>query len=407
VLIYVLIAGLRGTVVSQVVQFVLLFAGFLPVVRTGLKNIGGWSELNASLAELAPKALPNFDPATIAIIAVVLGFILGAARWTTDFRVLQMAMAAKSSDAARQIPIAAAAFRLAVPFLLVLPGAIAVSLPTPQSKTVVRNENGAIYHEITIVPREISEGSGLVPALIDPATNNARRQSAGHKLFDYGMATPNLLTHSVTTGWLGLAIAALLASLMSGVASGIAAVSTVFACDLYQPVFGKNANDASLLRTGRWAAGISLLLSIGVAFALSAFNSKAPATAISAWLATLAMIFAILQAPQLATFSLGIFTRRPTGTGAFAGLVAGFAIALLHYAVALPEGAQRGLQGGWLADLYRYPGLMTELCGLVFSSFLANLIVTWAVSLSGDPRPKADLESLTYPPSARKPAKAR
>jgi solute:Na+ symporter, SSS family len=404
VLIYVVVAGLRGTIVSQVVQFLLLVAGFLPVVWIGLKNVGGWSGLRASLTALAPQ-ITHARPAAVAAVALLIGFVFGAARWTTDFRVLQMAMAAKNVEAARRTPIFAAAFRLAVPFLIVLPGAIAISMPTPQNKTVVRNENGSIYHEITIVPNAIAEGRGLVPALIDPATNKARLDDAGHARLDYGMATPNMLTHFATTGLLGLVIAGLLASLMSGVASGVVAVSTVFTTDLYQPLFRRNATDTNLLRAARWSAALSVLLSVGAAFAIAALSGKSPETVISACLAALALVFALLQAPQLATFGLGIFTRRTTGQGAFAGLAAGLIAALLHYSLTLPNGAYPGFQGGWIAVVHRYPGLPAQVCFTVAFSFAANLVVAWAVSLASSGRPEAEVKSLIYSPAKGKPAK--
>lgn len=406
VFIYVTVAGLRGTMISQVTQFFLLVAGFLPVVWIGLTNIGGWSGFHASLAAIPTPALAEFGSGGIAAIALLLGLVFGAARWTTDFRVIQFAMAAKDATTARRIPLMAAAVRLAIPFLLILPGAIAISLPTPQTKTVVRNENGEIYHEITIVPRTIAEGKGLVPALIDPATNNARLDDTGHARLDYAMGTPNLITRFATTGLLGLAIAALLASLMSGVATGVMAVSTVFACDLYQPLRRESPGDATLLRAARWAAAVAVLLSVGTAFAVAVFSGKGPEMVLSAWLVALLMVFSILQAPQLATFVLGAFTRRTTGRGAFAGLAAGIVVALLHYGLTLPAGAQAGLQGGWLAVLHRYPGLMAQAGLTVALGVAANLAVAGALSLGTDARPAAELKSLVYAKAPSKPAKA-
>ena len=129
VLIYTTIGGLRGTIVSQVLQFFLLIAAFLPAVWAGMKNVGGWSGLNASIASLAPQAIANAGPGGIAAIAFLLGFVLGAARWTTDFRILQMAMAAKSVESARRIPVVAAIVRLAIPFLLVFPASSPLRCP--------------------------------------------------------------------------------------------------------------------------------------------------------------------------------------------------------------------------------------------------------------------------------------
>ena len=407
VLIYVTIAGLRGTMVTQIAQLFLLIAGFLPIVWIGLNNVGGWSGFHASLSALAPLAITGVKPASVAAFALVLGFVMGAARWTTDFRVLQMAMAAKGADSAQKVTVIAAAARLAIPFLLVLPGAIAISLPTPQSKTIVRNENGAIYHEITVVPKAVSEGKGLVPAIMDPATSKARIDGAGHEVLDYAMATPNLITHFATTGLLGLAIAALLASLMSGVASGIIAVGSVFAQDLYEPLRRNRPSDGNLLTTGRWASAVGLLLSVGAAFAIAAFSGKDSQIFVSAGIVALLLVFSLLQAPQLATFVLGAFTRRTSGNGAFAGLAAGVVVAVVHYGLTLPAGAHAGYQGGWLADLHRYPGILAQSGYTVVFSFAANLGVAWVVSLGASTRPEAELRRLTYSPSATKAARGQ
>lgn len=408
VLVYVMVAGLRGTIVSQIVQFLLLLAGLLPVVWIGLKNIGGWSGLQNSLTPLMPDAITGMGRAGIAAVALVLGFVLGLARWTTDFRVLQMAMAAKDADAARRIPIIAAAARLAVPFLLVLSGAIAISLPTPQTKTVVHNQNGEIFHEITIVPKAISEGHGLVPALIDPATNNARLDNTGHAILDYGMATPNLLMHFAGSSLLGLAFAALLGSLMSSVATSVMAVSTIFACDLYPPLLQKPPSDADQLRAARWAAAVGLLLSVGGAFAIAAFSGKNSTPLISASLVALLLVFTVLQAPQLATFILGAFTRRTAGNAAFAGLLAGVVTALLHYGLTLPANAKPGLQGGWLSVVHRYPGVLAQAGFTVAFSFAANLGVAWAMSLGASGKPVSELKNLVYKsPKAKLPKTGR
>ena len=406
VLIYVMIAGLRGTIVSQVVQFFLMVVGFFPVVWIGLKNIGGWSGVQESLAPLVPRAITGMGPTGIAGMALLLGFVLGAAQWTSDFRVLQMAMAAKNAGAARRIGVLAAAARLAIPFLLVLPGTIAISLPTLQSQTIVRNENGAIYHEITIVPRAISEGHGVVPVRIDPANNKVRLNDAGQVQLDFGMATPNLIMHFATAGLLGLAISALLASLMGGIASGVMAVSTLFTCDLYQPLLRKPPNDSNQLRAARWATAVGVLLSVVVAFAIAAFSGKNSEIFVSGWLVAILLVFSVLQAPQLATFVLGVFTRRMNGTGAFAGLVASMGVALLHCGLTLPANAHPGLQGGWLAVLYRYPGVSAQAGITVALSFVANLGVAWAMSLMNDARPVAGLKSLVYAPAKSKQAKA-
>ena len=129
--------------------------------------------------------------------------------------------------------------RVFVPFVLILPGLIAVGLPTPHTTIVIRNENGAIYHEITVVPPAEEAGQGLVPAKADAATEKPLTGADGHAVLDYEMATPEMLLHFLPMGMLGLGLAALMACLMSGVAASLTAFNTVFACDIYQAFLAK------------------------------------------------------------------------------------------------------------------------------------------------------------------------
>ncbi len=138
----------------------------------------------------------------IGAVSLVLGvgLVLGGGTWCTDFRLLQTAMAAKDVESARRAPLIAAAFKVFVPFIVILPGLIAVGLPTPHTTTMVHYENGAIFHEITVVPPAVEAGRGLVPAKADAATGAPVMGANGHAVLDYEMATPNMLLQSLPTG---------------------------------------------------------------------------------------------------------------------------------------------------------------------------------------------------------------
>lgn len=397
VVVYVLLAGLTGAMVNQVLQFLLIVAGFLPVALMGLKDIGGWSGLKAAFPASYPHSAYVLGAGPAIFLWVMLGFILGAGHWTTDFRILQTAMAAKNIETARRIPLFAAAVRLSLPFLLILPGAIAIGLPTPQSTTVVRTENGAIFHEITVVPPDAAHGRGEVPARVDPTTGNPLLDSSGQALLDYDRSTPSMLMHVLPTGLLGLGLAALLASLMSGVAASITAFNTVVTYDVYQSVIRKTVGDRHYLTVARWTAAGGIVLSIGVAFACSGLH-----IAVDNILYLLLLTFSLVGAPQIATFLLGMFTKRATGDGAFAGLAAGTLAALLHHGLTLPADANPGLQGGWIAVVHRYPGFIAQCFWTTMFAFAANLIVTWVVSLSTKARPEAELKGLVHSLTSRR-----
>src|SRR5438309_12091373 len=114
-----------------------------------------------------------------------LGFVLSFGYWCTDFLVIQRAMAAKSMAAARRTPIIAAVPKMLFPFLVILPGMIAIAL-------------------------HYGGGSGF--AL--PVKNGD---------VDYDMAVPAMLRHLLPNGLLGLGLTALIASFMSGMAGNVTA----------------------------------------------------------------------------------------------------------------------------------------------------------------------------------------
>ena len=63
-------------------------------------------------------------------LAMGLGFVLSFGYWCTDFLVVQRAMAADSMSAARRTPLIAAVPKMFFPLLVILPGMIAIALPT-------------------------------------------------------------------------------------------------------------------------------------------------------------------------------------------------------------------------------------------------------------------------------------
>lgn len=401
VLTYILLGGLGAAMYNQALQFCVVVAGLLPVALLGLKNLGGWSGLKAAvphdlLHEWSGATQAGAHSAGIGAVGLLfgVGLVLGGGTWCTDFRLLQTAMAAKSADSARRAPLIAAAVWVFVPFLLILPGIVAVGLPTPHTSIVVHNENGAIYHDITVVPAAVEAGQGLVPAKADPGTGNPIIDANGHPVLDYAMATPNMLLHFLPMGLLGLGVSALLACLMSGVAASMTAFSSVFTCDIYQAFLAKDANDKRILTVARWSVVGGVLLAICAACATWRFNSLLDA---------MVLVFAVVNAPLFATLLLGAFWRRATGHGAFAGLIAGAAIALLHHGLDLPKGAQPGIHGGWIAVVHHPASELVLGLGTATLAFLVGLMVTIAVSFATKARPKMELKGLVHSLLAREP----
>src|SRR5256714_4943717 len=53
VLVYISLGGLTSAIYNEVMQFFLIVAGFTPLVFLGLRDVGGWSGLQARLAEVS------------------------------------------------------------------------------------------------------------------------------------------------------------------------------------------------------------------------------------------------------------------------------------------------------------------------------------------------------------------
>jgi SSS family solute:Na+ symporter len=385
VLAYILLGGLSSAIYNEVLQFFLIVAGFLPLVWLGLKNVGGWHGLTEKLPRTythswAGMTNPNTNPLGVEWFGLVmgLGFVLSFGYWCTDFLVVQRAMAADSMSAARRTPLIAAIPKMFFPFLVILPGLIAIALPTqlpPVASTAAAQS----------VP---SAGEGLIPAKIDESTGLPKLDKNGKAVLDYDLAIPNMLLHYFPTGILGLGLTALLASFMSGMAGNVTAFNSVWTYDIYQSYIRPNASDAHYLFMGRLATVFGIALSIMAAYVATRFNNI---------LDMLQLVFAFVNAPLFATFLLGMFWKRATGHGAFSGLISGTAAAALHHGLTLSAGAVPGIKGGWLGSvLHVYPSEMAQNFWTAIWAWTTCFVVTILVSLVTKPRDEKDLVGLVH-----------
>ena len=379
VLAYIVLGGLTSAIYNEVLQFFLIVFGFLPLVWLGLIAVGGWHGLSTQLSAVSvARGFPadaythawrtmgdaSRNPIGVEWFGLVmgLGFVLSFGYWCTDFLVVQRAMAAESMTAARRTPLIAALPKMFFPFLVILPGMIALVL------------SGG------------SGGAGLIPAKLS-AAGLPLLDGAGHPVLDYDLATPMLLIRLFPTGMLGLGLTALLASFMSGMAGNVTAFNTVWTYDIYQAHIRKGASDAHYLWMGRAATVVGIVLAIAAAYVASAFNNI---------MDMLQLVFAFVNAPLFATFSLGMFWRRSTGHGAFWGLLSGTIGAAVHHGLTLPAGAVPGIKGGYLGLVHTYPSELAQTFWTAITAWTTCMVVTIVISLLTRPRPDEELRGLVY-----------
>ncbi len=389
VLAYILLGGLSSAIYNEVVQFFLIVAGFLPLTWLGLKSVGGWHGIVQKLPTAfthswVGMAHASTNPLGVEVfgLAMGLGFVLSFGYWCTDFLVVQRAMAADSMSAARRTPLIAAIPKMFFPFLVILPGIIAVSLPTlpasiPTGATITAN-----------MPTAIPGSMGIIPPKMNPATSQPMVDSNGKPVMDYDLAIPNMLLHYFPTGLLGLGLTALLASFMSGMAGNVTAFNTVWTYDIYQSYIRPNATDEHYLWMGRVATVFGIAVSIIAAYAATRFNNI---------MDMLQLVFAFVNAPLFATFLLGMFWKRTTGHGAFVGLLSGTSAAALHHGLTLSVGATPGIKGAWLGSvMHLYPSEMAQNFWTAIWAWTACFTITIVISLFTSPRPEKELVGLVY-----------
>jgi SSS family solute:Na+ symporter len=293
--IYVMLGGLRSAIINEVLQFVLIWAGAALIPILGLIEAGGWTNLKANIAVNIGNTsythlwttLGHFkdNPMGINWVGIVfgLGAIISFGYWTTDFLVVQRVLSANNLRAAKMAPVIGAAFKMAVPLIVILPGLIALS--------VLKNPDGSVMH---LIAGDVAKGNPGLHA--------------------YDEVLPLMLIRYCGPGLLGLGITALVAGFMSGMAGNVSAFSTVWTYDLYGAYMNKKASDSHYVAMGRWSTVVGMLISILSAYIL------AHASSIMDYVQAL---FSFFIAPLFGTVILGMLWKRATKAGGFYGLLAG------------------------------------------------------------------------------------
>ena len=369
VLSYITLGGLSAAIYNEVLQFFVIVASLLPLVIIGLNRVGGWSGLEdriTTAASAAPpaaevpsatdqlnswpgQALTGFESPVWSVVGIVfgLGFVLSFGYWTTNFVEVQRAMASDSIASARKTPVIGSFPKMFVPFLTIIPGMIAAV---------------------------------LVPEIIKLKNGEAVPGGASGKGVAYNDSLLYLMRDLLPNGLLGLAITGLLAAFMAGMAANISAFNTVFSYDLWERYIRKDRSDDYYLRIGRVATVGATVIAIFTAILASSFSN------IMDYLQTL---FGFFNAPLFATFILGMFWKRMTGTAAWIGLVSGTLAAVL--VAFLTEDAFGSLSLGVIP-------LSGQGAAFVAASaaFLVDLALSVGISLFTKPTPAEDLVGLVY-----------
>lgn len=346
---YVTFSGLMSAIFTEVMQFFLIWFGLFLVSVLGIVEIGSLGEIFRRVPEAystlwSTSADPSQNGMMVTWGGIVLGlgFVLSFGYWTTDFLVVQRAFSAKDLESARLTPIVASFFKMAIPFIVIVAGLIALVLSRdPQSGFTLLEDAGKV---------------------------------------NYDSALPLLIARYYPNGLVGLGVTALLAGFMAGQAGNISAFNTVWTYDIYRSVIKKDASDEHLLWMGRAATIAGIIISVGTAYWAKSFPSI---------MDYMQAIFSWVNAPLFATMLLGMFVKWITPAGAFWGLLAGMGSSFTMFMAVKFE---------WFDQrLITFSSVASDMAANLWRAWWAWLIcfvVTILVSLVTERKPESELTGL-------------
>ncbi|MBQ9435865.1 MAG: sodium/sugar symporter [Bacteroidales bacterium] len=296
---YSLYGGLSAVAWTDVLQVVLLVVGGIITTIVALHYVSPDGTIMQGVNHVANVAGDRFDlilskdnpeyqnlPGIMMLIGGL--WVANLYYWGFNQYIIQRAFAAKSLPEAQKGLAFAAFLKLIIPFLVCVPGIIAYVMFT-------ENMHGAVD----------------AFTLADGTLNNDN-------------AYPWLISSFIPNGLKGLVLAALVAAIISSLASMLNSVSTIFTMDIFKPYMApkmeqKRNKPVNLVSVGRITAAVALVV----------------ACLIAPLLGNVGQMFQYIQeytglvSPGiLALFLLGLFWKKTTNKGAITGVLLSIPVAL-------------------------------------------------------------------------------
>jgi len=316
---YVIPGGLSSVINAELIQAIVLIIGsaFLSYFCFQ-KGSSYFYDLLASDDILVKLIRPIDDTATPWLGLIVGMPILSIYYWGNNQTLVQRVLSAKSIDEGRRGVILSGFLMLSTLFIIILPGLIARYI-FPDLETA-----DTVY--------------------------------------------PTMLLKLMPIGLVGILLAAIISALLSALSAIVNSTSTLFTMDFYAQ-WNKNADSKKLVNVGKITAIIIIIIAALWAPQIGQFGSL---------LKYYQEMLSYLCPPIVATFVMGIFSKRVNAKGAFFGLIGGLLLAILTFL--------------FKKELF---GDMHFLL-IVPILFLSSILIIYLVSLTVPAPPKEQLENTTF-----------
>lgn len=316
---YTIPGGLSSAINAEIIQAGILIAGSIALTVICFMRGGDYFYDLYANGDMALKLIrPLTDTATPWLGLIVGMPVLGLYFWANNQTLVQRVLSSKTIDEGRKGVMFTGFLTLSTLVIIAIPGVIA---------------------------------RDLFPGLEKP-----------------DMVYPNMVLKLMPVGLLGVMLAALLSALTSTLSAILNSTSTLFTMDFYAQ-FNHKASSSHLVRVGKIASVVIIVMAALWAPYIGKFGSL---------LKYYQEMLSYVAPPIVGAFLMGIFSRRTNGNGAFAGLMAGVAIAIFMLFF-------KNMIFGGMHFLFIVPVLL-----------VISMLVMWLVSRCGA-RPDADkLTDTTY-----------
>ena len=285
---YSLYGGLKAVALTDIIQVTLLVLGGLLIAGIALNEVSGGEGMLVGFGILLEKVPEKFDLIftsdqpyydDLPGISVLVGgmWIMNLSYWGFNQYIIQRALAAKSVAEAQKGIMFAAYLKMLIPVFVVLPGVAAVMLAPD-----LEFQDQAYPTVMKLLP----------------------------------------------TGILGLVFAALIAAIVSSLASMMNSISTIFTMDFYRHVVSQEKTEQQLVKVGRLVSLIAMIIAMIIAKPLLGQFTGA--------FRYIQEFTGFFTPGVCALFLMGIFWKRTTANGAL-GIAIGSAIFSVAFKFWWPE----------------------------------------------------------------------
>jgi SSS family solute:Na+ symporter len=337
-IVYSIYGGLKAVALTDIIQVVVLIIGgvmitwiALALVGAGAGPLAGFNTLMDGIPGhfrmiLEPEH-PNYSD--LPGIWTLLGglWVLHFSYWGFNQYIIQRALGSKDLSEARKGLAFAAALKLLIPVIVVIPGIAALHLAQT--------------------------------GMLDQAALNARPDST------YGV-----LMTLVPDGLRGLVFAALVAAIVSSLASMMNSISTIFTMDLYRSV-RSDKSETHYVTVGRITAFTAMVFALILAQPFLGGMESA--------FQTIQEYTGFVAPGVVGIFLLGFFWKRTNTMGAFALLLSSVGLSFIFWTMANP--AAVGGMGAGLLSAFGLEALDMPFVVRIWIVFMACMAIGVIVSL--------------------------